>query len=111
MRPISHIRESCLECPPPLARGTLKRAMTSESDSQPRGRPDRSQRRRQVRARRLDGTVPSPCIAVCQLDDETGRCIGCHRSTDEIRGWIIMTADEKREVLAKIETRRGGSGN
>lgn len=82
--------------------------MTSESASQPRGRPDRSERRRRGRARRLDGTVPSPCIAVCRLDDETGCCIGCYRSTDEIRDWMIMTADEKREVLARIEMRRGG---
>jgi predicted Fe-S protein YdhL (DUF1289 family) len=58
-----------------------------------------------VRERLFDDSVPSPCIQVCQVD-ETDHCIGCLRSVDEIRDWPIMTAEEKRETLARIEERK-----
>lgn len=51
-----------------------------------------------------DTTVPSPCVSVCALD-ENDVCIGCHRSTDEIAQWAMMTAGEKRSVLAVVAER------
>lgn len=71
----------------------------------------RSERRRQRRARRAmpDTSVPSPCIAVCQLDDAKGLCIGCFRLVDEIRDWPILTAAEKQAVLTRCAQRRSGS--
>jgi predicted Fe-S protein YdhL (DUF1289 family) len=63
----------------------------------------REERRRRLRERIFDSTVPSPCIAVCQMDQSNSHCIGCFRTIDEIRDWIIMTADEKRAVLARLE--------
>ncbi len=69
---------------------------------------DRSERRRRRRVRRvvLDNSIPSPCIAVCQIDDASGLCIGCHRSIDEIREWPILSAEDKRRVLESIEDRK-----
>ena len=57
-------------------------------------------RRGRVRARRqqIDTSVPSPCVQICRLNGDT--CIGCGRTTSDIRNWIIMTADEKSTVLA-----------
>ncbi len=67
----------------------------------------RQRARRRPRARReFDTSVPSPCITVCQVDDATGCCIGCYRSIDEIREWPILSADEKRTVLARIAERK-----
>ncbi len=69
----------------------------------------RARRRARLRAahgRGLDTTVPSPCITICQIDDLTGLCIGCHRNGDEIREWPILNAEEKRRILAKIEARK-----
>ena len=54
--------------------------------------------------------MPSPCITVCQVDDATGCCIGCYRSIDEIREWPILSADEKRAVLARIAERKSADG-
>ncbi len=30
---------------------------------------------------------PTPCIHVCDLDEQTRLCKGCHRSEDEICAW------------------------
>ena len=76
------------------------------SDSAP---PTRESRRRDRRRRRVpifDTTIASPCISVCQIDDATDCCIGCHRSMDEIRDWPIMSAAEKTAVLSRIAERK-----
>lgn len=54
----------------------------------------------------FDTSVPSPCISVCQMEEATGLCLGCRRTVDEIRDWIILTPDEKRAVLARIAERK-----
>ena len=66
----------------------------------------RANRRRGAGARRMiDTTVPSPCIQICQIDKDRNQCTGCKRTIDEIRDWMIMTADEKRSVLAALDDR------
>ncbi|WP_343560718.1 DUF1289 domain-containing protein [Kiloniella sp. b19] len=70
---------------------------------------DRAARRARRRARlaqKQDTTVPSPCVALCQMDNKTGLCVGCHRNIDEIREWMILTREEKLDILDKIESRR-----
>ncbi|UZK67588.1 DUF1289 domain-containing protein [Sphingomonas sp. M1-B02] len=42
--------------------------------------------------------IVSPCIALCQMDEPTGWCIGCGRTIDEIVRWGA-TADEDRAVV------------
>ena len=74
-------------------------------DSDAEARRQRRERRR-ARVRTFDSSIPSPCIAVCQIDDATDCCIGCFRAIDEIRDWPILTADEKRVVLARVAERR-----
>lgn len=86
------------------------------TENSPTDAPDRDEARRQrrerrrTRARRFDTTVPSPCIAVCQIDDATACCIGCLRTIDEIRDWPIMTAEEKQAVLSRIAARKAPAG-
>ena len=66
----------------------------------------RGERRRPRVRRTFDTTIPSPCIAVCQVDIATNCCIGCFRSIDEIREWPIMTAEQKTEALARVAERK-----
>ena len=74
-------------------------------------REELRRQRREARRRMLfDTTVPSPCISVCRLDEATGYCLGCRRSIDEIRDWIIMTPDQKKAVLARLAERGTGQG-
>ncbi len=75
------------------------------TDLATRRKQRRENRRRGLKAaRQIDTSVKSPCISVCHMNE--GVCVGCLRTIDEIRDWMIMTADEKRSVLALVEQRR-----
>ena len=50
--------------------------------------------------------VVSPCVNICQLNPESGYCVGCMRTIDEIADWLEMTDEEKRQVLNQLEERR-----
>jgi len=52
-------------------------------------------------------TVASPCINVCIIDECTGFCAGCLRTVDEITAWGSKENEEKREILIKVDIRRG----
>lgn len=47
----------------------------------------------------------SPCIGICLYSTEPGAlyCVGCNRTSTEIREWMIMTDEEKLEVLKRIQ--------
>ncbi|HVO03154.1 MAG TPA: DUF1289 domain-containing protein [Candidatus Cybelea sp.] len=69
----------------------------------------REQRRRE-RLRLLASGPPSPCVSVCQMDPMTGYCVGCLRTIDEIRDWIISTPDERQKILGQLPGRKARSG-
>ncbi len=48
----------------------------------------------------------SPCVGICLMDPRTRLCRGCLRTVDEIAGWYIAGAAEKRAILARLATRR-----
>lgn len=50
--------------------------------------------------------IPSPCVAICVIDADSGFCTGCYRTIEEIGGWMLMTRDEKETTLARIAERR-----
>jgi predicted Fe-S protein YdhL (DUF1289 family) len=62
--------------------------------------------------------IETPCIRICVVDPDTGFCIGCGRTRLEIGGWLSMTPEERRNVMAALpervntltrrKTRRGG---
>ena len=49
--------------------------------------------------------VVSPCIAVCEMDPETGWCLGCFRTLDEIARWSRSAPHDKRLVWDKLLNR------
>ena len=51
-------------------------------------------------------TLPSPCISICQIDPETGNCLGCYRSRQEIAKWPTMSTDEQADLLEALKQRR-----
>ncbi len=69
----------------------------------------RGRRRTGRPPRTFDDTVPSPCVAICTLDEDDV-CIGCFRHADEIREWMILEAAEKLAVLERVRARRRARG-
>ena len=49
--------------------------------------------------------IESPCILVCSIDMKTGYCFGCGRTRDEISGWIAMTPETRRSIMAILPER------
>lgn len=55
-----------------------------------------------------EAAVPSPCIALCEMDAASGFCRGCLRTIDEIAGWAAADDAAKQAVWAAIARRRAG---
>lgn len=49
--------------------------------------------------------VPSPCLSVCQMDEDTALCQGCLRTLDEIRLWGSADCRQRRAIWLNIEAR------
>ena len=45
--------------------------------------------------------IESPCTDVCKFDRKAGLCVGCFRTTDEIRQWRKLTDHKRRHILAE----------
>ncbi len=58
----------------------------------------------------------SPCIDLCVIHRESGYCMGCFRTGDEIARWSRMSTDARTALKATLParapavrgTRRGG---
>lgn len=47
----------------------------------------------------------SPCVQICAIHPETRRCVGCHRTMEEIAGWARMTPEMRRAIMDELPTR------
>ena len=55
---------------------------------------------------RAKPSLETPCINVCLLDGETGLCLGCGRTIDEIARWTAMSECERRAVMRELQARK-----
>lgn len=46
----------------------------------------------------------SPCVRICTLNNDN-ICIGCGRSTQEIKNWTTFSDEEKRNVKGQLKQR------
>ena len=49
--------------------------------------------------------IETPCIKVCVVDPETGFCIGCGRTRDEIAGWLGYSPNERHSIMRDLPER------
>ena len=49
----------------------------------------------------MTSAVLSPCIGVCELD-ESGYCVGCHRSGAEIAGWLGLYPQQRQHLMDNV---------
>jgi predicted Fe-S protein YdhL (DUF1289 family) len=49
--------------------------------------------------------IPSPCTNVCRIAPETGLCLGCLRTLDEIARWSVLSNGERQAVFDALPAR------
>jgi predicted Fe-S protein YdhL (DUF1289 family) len=54
--------------------------------------------------------IPSPCVAVCEIDPETRLCRGCLRTPREIARWPYADNAEKLAIVQELRARRRARG-
>lgn len=50
--------------------------------------------------------VPSPCVSLCQMHAESGLCVGCYRTIEEIVVWGKASEQLKRAIWRQIRQRQ-----
>jgi predicted Fe-S protein YdhL (DUF1289 family) len=53
--------------------------------------------------------VGSPCTDVCKLDPQTGLCLGCFRSREEIKTFRAMDDAAKLDLFDDLLARRAAA--
>ncbi len=48
----------------------------------------------------------SPCVSLCRMDADSGWCLGCLRTLDEIASWGALDDAGRREVMQRLGPRR-----
>jgi predicted Fe-S protein YdhL (DUF1289 family) len=48
--------------------------------------------------------LEAPCVNICLLDD-SGLCVGCGRTIEEIARWATMGEGERRAIMATLPAR------
>lgn len=51
-----------------------------------------------------DKSIASPCTSICMLNDEDV-CVGCYRTSQEIREWSYLDRDQRLDVLVRCGER------
>lgn len=52
-----------------------------------------------------EDSIKSPCTGVCTVAD-SGLCMGCFRTMEEITAWLAFTETEKRHIIERLADRR-----
>lgn len=50
--------------------------------------------------------LASPCINICRMDADSGLCVGCLRTLDEIILWARTDDRTRAAILAAVADRR-----
>jgi len=49
--------------------------------------------------------ISTPCIKTCAVSGQTGQCIGCGRTLQEIARWGGMDEAERKAIMATLPAR------
>jgi predicted Fe-S protein YdhL (DUF1289 family) len=49
--------------------------------------------------------ISTPCTKVCAVSGQTGQCIGCGRTLQEIARWGAMDEAERKAIMAELPAR------
>ncbi|HEV2531795.1 DUF1289 domain-containing protein [Phenylobacterium sp.] len=51
--------------------------------------------------------IKTPCVQVCIVDGESGLCLGCYRTLQEVAAWARFSDAERAALMAELPGRRG----
>ena len=54
---------------------------------------------------RVPPVIQSPCIKLCVLEPDSGYCIGCGRTGNEIASWMSLSPQEREAVVSQLDHR------
>ena len=49
--------------------------------------------------------VLTPCTQICTMDADSGLCMGCNRTEEEITTWMSLTPEQRIEIVKQLESR------
>jgi len=71
--------------------------------------PDQPRRRRRTTTLPADAPeVASPCVSVCEMDEDSGLCTGCYRTLEEIATWSSIPNQKRWEIVKSLGKRKRG---
>lgn len=50
--------------------------------------------------------IRTPCVKVCVVDGESGLCLGCFRTLNEVAGWARFSEEERERLMAELPQRK-----
>ena len=50
--------------------------------------------------------IATPCIQVCAIDGESGLCLGCYRTLQEVATWSKLSDAARAAIMAQAPARR-----
>ena len=50
--------------------------------------------------------IDSPCIDICTIDRDSGECIGCGRTVEDVRNWANFDNLKKKQILENLNVRK-----
>ena len=53
--------------------------------------------------------IKSPCKKICSIDKETGLCLGCYHTINEIALWIKLDDIKKKKIIFQTINRKNTS--
>ena len=53
----------------------------------------------------MNDEIDSPCIDICTIDANSGECIGCGRTLDQINNWTNFDNLKKKQILENLNAK------
>ena len=53
----------------------------------------------------MNDEIDSPCVDICTIDRDSGECIGCGRTLDEIGNWTNFNNLKKKQILENLNAK------
>lgn len=53
-----------------------------------------------------NNSILTPCVQLCEIEPESGLCVGCLRTRAEIGGWRGMSDLARAQIMSALEARR-----